>query len=84
MNRVGGGLAPPTSHTTGHTVPYHGGSQTFLKLQLQDIVFPSSPQDWDAPHHTLEGSAPCSLVWHKLVDSFSASVVPVEIRVYCP
>ena len=27
-NRVGGeGLTSPSSHTTGRTVPYHGGSQ---------------------------------------------------------
>jgi len=25
-DRVGRGLAPSTSHTTGRTVPYHGGS----------------------------------------------------------
>ncbi|NOQ66686.1 MAG: hypothetical protein GQ556_05680 [Desulfobacterales bacterium] len=25
-NRVGGGVTPAASHTTGHTVPYHGGS----------------------------------------------------------
>ncbi|MHC4930246.1 MAG: PilZ domain-containing protein, partial [Planctomycetota bacterium] len=24
--RVGGGVTPAASHTTGHTVPYHGGS----------------------------------------------------------
>jgi hypothetical protein len=24
--RVGNGVIPVTSHTTGHTVPYHGGS----------------------------------------------------------
>ena len=24
--RVGNGVSPVTSHTTGHTVPYHGGS----------------------------------------------------------
>jgi hypothetical protein len=23
---VGGRVAPPSSHTTGHAVPYHGGS----------------------------------------------------------
>jgi integrase len=26
QNRVGGGVTPAASHTTGHTVPYHGGS----------------------------------------------------------
>jgi len=25
-DRVGGGVSPAASHTTGHTVPYHGGS----------------------------------------------------------
>ena len=25
-HRVGGGVTPAASHTTGHTVPYHGGS----------------------------------------------------------
>ena len=25
-DRVGGGFTAPASHTTGHTVPYHGGS----------------------------------------------------------
>ena len=28
-----GGLLPPASRTTGHTVPYHGGSQATLKFQ---------------------------------------------------
>ena len=26
LNRVGGGVSPAASRTTGHTVPYHGGS----------------------------------------------------------
>jgi len=25
-HRVGSGVTPAASHTTGHTVPYHGGS----------------------------------------------------------
>ena len=32
MDRIGGVVAGPGFHTTGHTVPYHGGSRSKLKL----------------------------------------------------